>query len=89
MSFNDRFENLPILDVLPLKIPEIGNAHAGKAHKTKEVSCPDFLGGFEPPFFMLAKYLRELIHGCFRLKIIFRSHYCCEKHINIYQIYEK
>ncbi|MDD4604105.1 MAG: hypothetical protein PHF97_09900 [Bacteroidales bacterium] len=68
MSFNDRFENLPILDVLPLKIPEIGNAHAGKAHKTKEVSCPDFLGGFEPPFFMLAKYLRELIHGCFRLK---------------------
>jgi hypothetical protein len=46
VSFNDRFENLTVPDVLSLKIPEIGNAHAGEAHKTKEVSCPCPLGGF-------------------------------------------
>jgi hypothetical protein len=47
VSFNDRFENLTIPDVLSIEIPEIGNAHAGKAHKTKEVSCPGPLGRFE------------------------------------------
>jgi hypothetical protein len=40
VSFNDRFENLTIFEIFLLEISEIGNAHAGEAHKTKEVSCP-------------------------------------------------
>jgi hypothetical protein len=47
VRFNDRFENLTIFDVFLLEIPEIGNAHAGEAHKTKEVSCPSPLGRFK------------------------------------------
>ena len=47
MRFNYRFENLTIFDVFLLEISEIGNAHAGEAHKTKEVSCPGPLGRFE------------------------------------------